>query len=58
MNIRIKKNGQKTTVSSVSGDPHAFYCIPYKKSVFCSQQGLPDWKDNCHGRTLCLSKKQ
>ena len=34
-------------ISRSDGNPYAFYCIPCKKSVFCSHQGLSDVTKQC-----------
>ena len=36
-------------IGRVNDNPHAFYCIPCKKSVSCAHMGINDVKEHCKG---------
>ena len=36
-------------IGRVNENPHAFYCIPCKKSVSCAYMGINDVKEHCKG---------
>ena len=38
-------------VGPVNGSKGAFYCIPCKKSLSCTHQGLGDVKQHCDGKS-------
>lgn len=44
-------------ISRSDGNPHAFYCIPCKKNVSCSHQGLADVTKHCKGTTHVAFEK-
>ena len=37
-------------IGRANEDPHAFYCIPCKKSVSCVYMGINDVKEHCKGK--------
>ena len=45
-------------ISKVNDNPHAFYCIPCKRSLSCGHMGISDVKDHCQGANHKKMSKQ
>ena len=45
-------------IGRVNDNPHAFYCIPCKKSVSCAHMGINDVKEHCKGTIHKQMRKQ
>ena len=41
---------KKYPVTKSNGNPYAFYCVPCRKSVSCTHQGLSDLTAHCSGK--------
>ena len=44
-------------IRRVNDNPHAFYCIPCKKSVSCANMGINDVKENAKGQSIRKMRK-